>query len=406
MFFVLFATKHRMLKPRGYRIKRGEIMNKYYMTADSRNIIEVNGNKIAVIKNGSKIMKDLPFADFEICGIGNNGNIAVKTTGGVFVDSVSGDKKPYFIEAFSPGILNENNSKLGSAKLNNKGNMVCAEKINYRNNFIDNLVNKFKKDESAPKLINHQFVIYNLSDSNMRTAFILPMGGKENNKIRWSISPNFKYMVVVEEVRDKKNEMLYIVNLAVGTILAKIEISSTTAKNLSINNFGVCIFEVNGGLKEYVIITSNGKVMRFKKDIATKLMHFGNKIIVFKSTNRPHLVIKDMDEKIICEANLAPLEKMNIDYNVYFNEKDDIDLIVSQDNKIKVLHCHLENFHYDLKRWELLAREKTDNGNGNKEKLKSMVEDMSAAINNDGFKVDYEDLSKSLYKSLMEKMEN
>jgi|GEM_PF-4393469 len=385
-------------------------MNKYYMTADSRNIIEVNGNKIAVIKNGSKIMKDLPFADFEICGIGNNGNIAVKTTGGIFVESVSNDKQPYFIGEFSPEVLNGKNSKLGSVKLNNKGNMVCAEKINYRNNFLDNLVNKFGRGTTcgahSPRLINHQFVIYNLSDNNLRTAFILPMGGKENNKIRWSISPNFKYMAVVEEVRDKKNEMLYIVNLAIGTILAKIEISSTTAKNLNINNLGVCLFEVNGGLKEYVIITTNGKVMRFKKDIATKLMHFGNKIVVFKSTNRPHLVIKDMDEKIICEANLAPLEKMNLDYNVYFNEKDDIDLIVSQDDRIKVVHCHLENFHYDLKRWENLAKEKAHNGNGSKEKLKGMAEDMSEAINNDGFKVDYEDLSRSLYKSLMEKMEN
>lgn len=381
-------------------------MNKYYMTADSRNIIEVNGSKIAVIKNGGKVMKELPFADFEICGFGNNGNIAVKTADGVFIDSVSGDKQPYFIGDFSPGTLSENNSKLGSAKLNNKGNMVCVEKINYRNNFIDNLVNKFGMGTTCGahslRLINHQFVIYNLSGNNSRTAFILPMGGKEKNKIRWSISPNFKYMAVVEEAHDKKNEMLYIVNLAVGTILAKIEISSTTAKNLNINNFGVSIFEVNGGLKEYVIITTNGKVMRFKKDAATKLMHFGNKIIVFKKTNKPQFVIKDMEEKIICEANLAPLERMNLDYNVYFNEEDDIDLIVSQDDRIKVVHCHLENFHYDLKRWENLAKEKAHNGNGNKEKLKSMAEDMSAAINNDGFKVDYEDLSRSLYKSLME----
>lgn len=385
-------------------------MNKYYMTADSRNIIEINGNKIVVIKNGNKIKKELPFTEFEICGFGNNGNIAVKTSDGIFVDSISGDKDPYFIVEFSPMVMTDNNSKLGSVKLNNKGNMVCAEKINYRNNFLDNLMNKLKKDEPSPRLINYQFIIYNLSDNNARTAFILPMGGKEENKIRWQISPNFKYMAIVEEVQNKGKEILYIVNLAIGTILAKIEISSTSAKNMNINNLGMCMFEVNGGLKEYVIITSNGKVMRFKKDISNKLMHFGNKIIVFKKINKPHLVIKDMDEKVICEANLAPLEKMNLDYNVYFNEKDDIDLVVSQDDRIKVLHCHLENFHYDLKRWEMLAKEKTgkskNNGNGKKEELDNMAQNMSAAINNDGFKVDYEDLSKSLYKSLMENMGN
>lgn len=386
-------------------------MNKYHITADSKNIIKMDGKTIIIIKNGHKIKKEIPFTEFEICGFGNNGNIALKTSDGIFVDNIYGGKDPYFIVEFSPMSLAGNNSKLGKVILNNKGSMLCVEKLNYRNNFLDNLVNRLGRNAKhrapAQRLINHQFVIYNLTDNSKRTAFIFPLGGKEKNKISWNISPNFKYMAMVEDAHSKNKEMLYIVNLALGTILAKIEISSTHAKNLNINNLGVCMFEVNGSLKEYVIITSNGKVMRFKKDSSANLMHFGSKIMVFKKNNKPHLIIKDMDEKLICEADLAPLEAMKLDYNVYFNEEDDIDLILTQDDRIKVMRCNLNSFHYDLKRWKTLADKKNkSNGETAKEDMGIIAENITAEIKGNGFKPDYDSLSQSLYKSLMEKKNN
>lgn len=380
--------------------------NGSYAAISSNCFIEIkNKNLIITREDGKKSEKELPFKEFEVCGLGANGNLAIKAKDGIYIINIEGAGSVRFVKEFAAKALASKHSAVGAVELNNTGSLICVEKINYNHSFLDKLLNKMRAVKAPPQAANYQFVLYNLRDKTARNAFTFSFSGKGKSAMKWAISSNFKYLVLIEkEVRSGKG-FLYIINLAINKVLAKIDISDVKVENISVNNLGACLCDTNGSGKGYLILTSNGKISRFHKESSSHLMHFGNRIMAFKKIGSHRLIIKGLDEKVIYEANLEPLEKLNGNYKLFFNDDDDIDLVMPQNGNVKIVKCHLNNFQYDLKKWDDLAKKYG--------KLKIFTENKTvdpavcaAGVMTDSAVTRYEELSVSLYESLKEKMRN
>ncbi|MFH1452961.1 MAG: hypothetical protein ABIH00_03135 [Armatimonadota bacterium] len=383
-------------------------MNGFSSTEKQGSFIEVAGRTLSIIKNGQRINKDLLFEASSVCGYGKNGNMVVKTDEGVKIINVLDSGVIHLLTDFSKNSLREENAFLGDIKIDDKGKLLCIERMNYRYKLIDMVLNLLKIRKAVPHIEDRQFIFYNLEERTRRLVYVHSMYKRGKNRVRWAISPNFKYLVIIEKEYKNQKESVYIVNIAINRVLARIDVADTSAENVMVNNFGFCLFEIKKRSRkwEYVILTSNGKVIRFEKDTSTKLMHFGNKIIVFKKPKESQLIIKDLNEKTIGEFDLKPLKKLDFNYELFFNENDDIEVVLSQNGKVKVLHCSLDTFHTDVKRWQVLA-EKMEKAEAI-ERISSR-NDISPRRGRSfmNFRVDsHEALSQALYNSLTEKMDN
>ncbi len=71
----------------------------------------------------------------------------------------------------------------------------------------------------------------------------------------------------------------------------------------------------------------------------------------------PFLMVKDFSDEVTSVADLRPLVELGIQFQIMFNEQEDLDVVTVKRGERQFLHSSMERFIIDAKRWELLAEQ-------------------------------------------------
>jgi len=68
-------------------------------------------------------------------------------------------------------------------------------------------------------------------------------------------------------------------------------------------------------------------------------------------------MIKDFSDQVVCQADLGPLDRLGLRYELLFNERGGLDLVTLKGRELRVNHTDSESLAVDARRWGMLARQ-------------------------------------------------
>lgn len=336
-------------------------MLSFYVSPNSRYFIAEDKENISLFRDERTIWtRTKRSADAEVVGVSNNGIAAVKTSEGIFVHrpSLEEPKKP--VEAFSRESLDQTSSKLSKGRLNNHGNTLCIEKITLQSRLSEKIFQLLSAVSVEKNLALHEIVFHDIITARTFVFYKFMGDRRLSEPFRWEISSSFTYMVVLESQKSGGNilKKISIIDVPEETVIYELTLSNVETGKLLINNSGCVLIEILKKEREAYIVSSEDEKYVIPLAQNCHVLHLGMQRVMISSTLPPYLMVKDFNNQIIYHVDLHGLKTLKMDYQIFFNERDDIDLVFKQADQFRITHSTLERFTVDAKRWDLLARQK------------------------------------------------
>lgn len=337
-------------------------MQYFINSSNSRFFLEIHEQEISLYKEDSVLWKrNIPFKKFRPIGLGNNGVSAFLSEEGIFVFPLSNDP-PHLLTKYSPQSLEKTFSSLGFCKMDNRGDRICLEKITTQGNLSEKI---FKLLSSSPPEANHvlhEVIFYDLRTGTERVFYKQMSDSRIPDSFLWNISRDFEFMTACDTKKTPSgtSSTISIIHVPIETILFDFAVYDSEISLLIINGEGTVLTDLaQGDVKQFLIITSHGDKYTVSPIPNYRILNLGRNYIALHSKQPPLFVAKSFENVILYDLDLQPLEQIVNNYHILFNERDDLDLVINKDGKIRILHSNLENFAIDAKRWDLMSKQQS-----------------------------------------------
>lgn len=334
----------------------------YLTSQNARFILGQQGREIFLLRDFRRIWdQTIRFHNFQVVGIGNNGKTVVKSDDGIAVYSPV-DGGITMIEGFDRETLESENSSLAKVVIDRKGEKLCIEKVTLRSKLSEKL---FRILSSTPKVERgqalHELIMRDLNTGKQRVFYSFAVDRKIPHAFVWDISPDFFYIIwgEAQKVFKGMETKFKCADLRTEEIFEEFVLEGLTEWILEINNWGISLVDSpqKSVTRELLVNSVEGKKYKISISNEYMLSHLGKNFVAFQNRMQPRLLFKRFDDSVILEVSLEPLEQLNMDYQISFTEKDDIYLLVSRDEDVKLVHSNLERFSVDVRRWEMMVEQ-------------------------------------------------
>jgi hypothetical protein len=321
-------------------------MQYFINSSNSRFFLEIHEQEISLYKEENILWKkSVPFRKFRPIGLGNNGVSAVLSEDGIFVFPQSGEP-PQLLAKYSPQAMAKTFSSLGFCKMDNRGDRICLEKITAQGNLSEKIFKLLYDLRTGTDRVFYK----QMSDSRIADSFL------------WNISRDFEFMTACDTKKTPRgtSSTISIIHVPIETILFDFAVHDSEISLLIVNGEGTVLTDLaQGDVKQFLIITSHGDKYAVSPIPNYRILNLGRNYIALHSKQPPLFVAKSFKNEVLYEIDLQPLEQIVNNYHILFNERDDLDLVINKDGKIRILHSNLENFAIDAKRWDLMSRQQS-----------------------------------------------
>lgn len=297
----------------------------------------------------------------EVLRVGNQGDTYFRTEDGVARLAHSKESVLEPLSAVKELLKGEDEPRLGTVRVNAEGTEVCLERITTESRLSRKLLGILRRGQSAetePPLESHEILILNRASGNFRKFFKGLVDPDRKGRFLWDVSPNFAFLVV--GVPEKKGTILFkVIHTKEETVYAEFDMKFADIPHLWVTDNGTVLLDVRVSAEEsyLVLSTLEGEKHVLKPPAGYEVLHLGHRVVAMKTSPVPFILVKSFEDALVCHADLRPLERLGLIYEVMFNERGDIDLVTLKGSELRVNHTDVETLAVDAKRWDLLAQQ-------------------------------------------------
>lgn len=329
-------------------------MNKFELigSANSRYFLELEGRELSLYRESKLLWKKAQeAAKYEVVGVGSNGAVVIRTDEGIYFHSLFSEEPEYYIESLGKTSLEETSSIIKRVILNNRGEDLCMERVQFESSMKSKLFNMFASNSGTQDVKIHDIIFFNIHSGSQ--VFFMQVKVKTNERdFRWEVSKDFNY-ILYEDIRASRKGSTHfkIAYTPEETVYQEFDFPSTDFDRLFINNSGTaCIEGHKEERKVWYVVTLKGKVYEFTGPLTQTFCHLGRYFVVFHDADKNHLVWLTFDQKRKIVADLNHLDRSGLKYCLLFNEKDEIDYLIKREKGLEVYSMDMESFETETRR--------------------------------------------------------
>ncbi|MDQ7823821.1 MAG: hypothetical protein RDV48_13565 [Candidatus Eremiobacteraeota bacterium] len=307
---------------------------------------------------------------FSLLSVSNSGLVTLVTSAGIVLLSQSPKEPPEPVELFSKKALALQNAFLGNVTMNRSGTQLCADKITKQSKLTGKILEVLSSTQAEKDLEQHEILFYSITGKNHSIYYKHQHPRLLDTKFSWNISEDFSFMVIAEPQKSGATLKVKVSLIHVPTYEAyqELVLQNPRLGEMHVNELGTMAMELlSGGSRELTIITQDGTRSSVTVPSNYRVLHLGKNYVAFRTAPVPALMVKSFDDLLLCHADLRALDTLKIPYEIHFNERDEIDVLYSLENELKVLNSAVDRFQIDARRWELLAEQVERNMKGQPE---------------------------------------
>lgn len=323
-------------------------------SANSRYYAGVVGSQIFMATDECVLWRrEVPYERFELLGLGGNGHLYVCVPDGIVV------YQPHAAEAvplarWSRDELLRTSSQMGNARVSPDGRRLCVQRSTVQARTSQKIFEFLSATRVEPNATLHELILHTVS-TDETSVFYRTMLNDRDASIIWDVSPDFDWIVMAEP--QKGDQLRFsVAHIPSQTIYHEFAVPRLALHALRVGRGGNVLLDVSQGeTRGIVIVSVEGKRSTITVPTRYELCYLGGDFVAMRTLPTPFLLVKGFDDELRYHADLRPLSRMDLHFDVCFNEHEGIDLITFSDGAMKVVHSSLDYLEIDARRWEKLA---------------------------------------------------
>lgn len=299
----------------------------------------------------------------ELVRVGNQGDVFFRTDHGVARLPLSRDSEMEPIEALDEALSAEEGGHLGGVRVNAEGTEICVERITTSARLSRKLLRMLRRGENTevePQVDCHELLLFNRNTGALRKFCRTDVGPEHKGRFWWTASPNLAFLLVgVPGVGRKPTLTFKLIHTREESIYSEFEMKVPDISNLWVTETGTVLLEVRVSPQEaYLVLTTlEGEKLVMNPPPDYRVLNLGLRSVTLWTGPAPQVLIKDFSDQIVCQADLGPLDRLGLRYELLFNERGGLDLVTLKGRELRVNHTDSESLAVDARRWGMLAHQ-------------------------------------------------
>ena len=336
-------------------------MYEFISSPDGRYYVSLKDNILTCCYEGTLLYKEeLKYNSVKLLCCANNANLITLADSSIVL--IPPDKKTEHrtIKGLTKKDLLNEQAAISAIYIDELGQQLCVGKISMHLGLRNKLKTFFSFDRAGAKDKEcHSISFISLLADKQKEYFDDNFDTKAPNKFCWHISKDFTWLALAQPVKaiggiatDVK-----LINVMKGEIYAESRITNALVKSVIVNKEGTILADTSAqGENAVELLFQNNKVKkRLEYDSDCEVKHLGNDYVVFLTKDH-RVMAKSFDDKILCDASLAPLEEMGVPYHIHFMDKSNLNIIEAINDELKIVRTSIELINTDSKRWSFIQK--------------------------------------------------
>ncbi|MHC9540162.1 MAG: hypothetical protein AB9903_11630 [Vulcanimicrobiota bacterium] len=337
-------------------------MHYFYGSTNSRYFAAVKNQQIKLFHDDRVMWStELPPQLFHFVGIGNNGCVVIKLNEGLFIFRPGEKPTGEAIKKLSTSAFQKTGSTIDHACLDNEGSLICIQKTSPKSKVTEKIFGALASTRSDKGLKEYELLIYDIPTQSIQSLFKVIHPVQLETYFRWSISRDFNYFLVAnpKKVAQGVSVKYSIIERATQKTLRSFELEDTEVENSLISSEGTALLEASKrGVRNLLIVTKDAYNFNLVHQVDSRVLHLARSFVAFQTTSPSALMAKSFDGKELCNVPLKVLDDLRVEYGILFNARDHIDFVYLKDNQLNVYRSELSTFLTEVKRCEILHKER------------------------------------------------
>ncbi|MGI5842731.1 MAG: hypothetical protein ACOX9B_00915 [Candidatus Xenobium sp.] len=338
-------------------------MPQIFGSYNSRFFAVLRDGRLALFRGAAPLWTRPVASARKLIRVGNQGDVFFLTDRGVTRLPLSRDSEMEPIEALDQALAAEEEGEIGSVRINAEGTEICIEQISTSARLSRKLLRLLRRGESTemePQVDCHELLLFNRNTGALRKFCRTDIDIERSGRFWWTASPNLAFLLVgVPGVGRKPTIAFKVIHTREESIYSEFEMKVPEISNLWVTETGTVLLEIRVSPREaYLVLTTlEGEKMVMNPPPNYRVLNLGQRNVTLWTGPNPQVVIKDFSDKTICQADLAPLDRLGLRYEFLFNDRGGLDLVTLKGRELRVNHTDSETLAVDARRWGVLAQQ-------------------------------------------------
>ncbi|MBM3464252.1 MAG: hypothetical protein FJX76_19320 [Armatimonadetes bacterium] len=304
--------------------------------------------------------KQLPFDVFQLIGLGNNGHLYICSPQGLWVYTARGREPDGPLARWSRAELLSTSSQLGAVQVSADGTRLCLERTTRQTRTSQKIFEFLASVKVENDSTLHEVIFHNVAEDSINCFYRALSNSPEPQCFLWAASPEFDWIVMAEAHRSEQIKFT-IAHVTSQTIYQEFAIFQLRIHDLRVSREGMAMMDVSNGTDRGIItVDADGKKSTLTVPTDFRVLHLGKDFVALKTQPVPFLIVKGFDDSMKLYADMRGLDRLEVDFELQFNQQDAIDLISYGETGFKVVHSNLDFIETDARRWERMAEQKEE----------------------------------------------
>lgn len=322
---------------------------------NSRYYVGVRGDKILFFHQDTVVWdKRIPFEVFQVVAVGGNGNVFVRAPEGIYVYDAMGRELHAPLARWSRKALQTTSSQLAALRVSSDGTRLCIERSTLQTRLSQKIFEFLSSNKVEPNTTIHEIFFSNTVDDSLQQFYRCMSDTKSPQKFLWDISVDFMWIVLAEPEKKGTQIRFSVAHVESKTIYHEFAIPNVRIHALKVSLDGTALVDLSqDGRRAIVVVTLDSvKYSITVPSMDYTVRHIGKGFVAIMTQTTPFILIKGFDDRLIARADLRPLQRLKMDYDIHFNGRDAIALVSMTGSRFKVIHTSVEFLEVDAQRWE------------------------------------------------------
>ncbi len=338
-------------------------MPQIYGSYNSRFFAVLREGRLALFRGAAPLWTRPVAAARELLRVGNQGDVFLRTAEGVARLALSRDAEMETLAPLSDLVAGDDGGQLGGVKVNAEGTEFCVERVTSASKLSRKLLRMLRRGENAEHeapVEGHEILFFNRTTGVVKKFGKTEVDPERKGRFVWTASPNLAFLLVGISGMGRKGHMAFrLIHTREETVYSEFEMKVPDISNLWVTENGSVLLEIRVSEQEaaLVLTTLEGEKVVMTPPADFQVLNLGHRVVTMRTGPDPRIVIRNFADETICQADLAPLGRLGLEYDILFNERGGLDLVTLRGQELRVNHTDTESLAVDAKRWGNLAHQ-------------------------------------------------
>lgn len=312
--------------------------------------------------------KPLPSKECSFIGLGNNGTLLLRSQEGIYLYSPAGEERNAPIPQYASNALKATSSFIKQEVIEERGNFLVLERITEKTSLSERIFKKLKEKKDVSKDGSNlcELLLVDLATFSEECIWYHIVHKSIPNGFLWQVSPDLSYYVVCEASQKTIpyfhiSRKMFLIDRDNNRTLYQVNLADAGLQDLRVNYQGTVIMRLEDEKDRQLIVADrNGKrYFITPPDAQYEIQHLGKLFVALKIKDQNSLILKNFDDKLMYEMDLAVFEKLHEEYTIIFRPNDDIVIVGHEAGfpGLKIIYTTIDNFGIEYKRWQMTVEE-------------------------------------------------